>query len=203
MKIVSDPEGAQISIDGAETGLVTPADVAVEDVASARVRLSKQGYRPAVVRATDAQIQNRVVLARLEPVPVGIAVSLSGPFAFEVVQGSKVISPAKTRHEFTLPQPGALTLRAASHLLNAAVRVESGSGRFSYELPPAGRLTIRTRKEACKVFIGGRDFGYLPIAEQPLAPGSHTIELRCPEEGDNTSKKVTVTSGQSVIEVVQ
>jgi len=203
VKIVSDPEGAQISIGGAETGLVTPADVALEDIAGARVRLSKQGYRPEVVRATDAQIQNRVVLARLEPVPTGIAVSLSGPYAFEVVQGSRVLSSAKTSHGFTLAQPGALTLRASSHLLNVTVKVDNPARPFNYEVPAPGRLTVRTRKETCKVVIGGRDFGYPPINEQPVAPGTHTIELKCPEEGDNASKRVTLAAGQGAIEVVQ
>jgi serine/threonine protein kinase len=203
VKIVSDPEGALISIGGAETGLVTPADVSIADVTAARVRLSKQGYRPAVVRATNAQIQNRVVLARLEPVPVGIAVTLSGPYAFEVLQGSQVLSSAKTRHEFTLPQAGSLRLRASSYLLDVPLRVDAGSGRFSHELPAPARLTVRTRKETCKVLIGGRDFGYPPLAEQQLAPGTHTVELKCPEEGDNASKRVTLASGQSAIEVVQ
>ncbi|HXE80557.1 MAG TPA: serine/threonine-protein kinase [Vicinamibacterales bacterium] len=203
VKIVSDPEGAQISIGGVDTGLVTPADVSREDVMAARVRLSKPGYRPATVRATDAQLQSGVVLARLEPVPVGVAVSLSAPFAFEVLQGSKVISPAKPWHEFTLAQPGSLRLRASSILLDTAVKVDGSSGRFSYELPAPGRLTVRTRKETCTVFIGGRDFGYPPVNDQQLAPGTHTVELRCPDEADNASKKVTIASGQSVIEVVQ
>ena len=203
VKIVSDPEGAQISIGGAETGLVTPADVSLEDLAAARVRLSKRGYRPAVVRATDAQIENRVVLARLEPVPVGVAVSIAGPYPFEVVQGSKVISSAKTRHEFTLAEAGAVQLRSSAHLLNVPLKVDGSGGRFGYRLPAPGRLTVRTRKETCKVVIGGRDFGYPPINEQTVAPGTHTIELKCPDEADNTSKRVTIGSGDSAIEVVQ
>ena len=203
VKIVSDPEGAQISIDGEETGLVTPADVALEDVAAARVRLSKQGYRPAVVRATDAQIQNRVMFARLEPVPVGIAVSISGPYPFDVVLGSKVISSGKTLHEFTVAEAGTVRLRSSAHLLNVPLKVDGSSGRFSYQLPAPARLTVRTRKETCKVVIGGRDFGYPPINEQTVAPGTHTIELRCPDEADNASKQVTLGSGDSAIEVVQ
>ena len=201
VKLVSDPEGAVISIDGADTGKVTPADVPLTDVTGARVQLTKEGYKAATVRAVEAEIREGVVLARLEPAPSGMTVTLSGGYPFEVLQGGRVISGSATSHEIKLPEAGTIRLRSAAYLLDMPLRADSPSGRVRFELPAAGRLSVRTRLETCKIWIGGRDFGFPPIAEQRLAPGPHKVELRCPD-GESPSKSVTVVAGQAVTEVV-
>jgi hypothetical protein len=201
VKLVSDPEGAVITIAGADTGLVTPADVAVSDVTAARVRLSKDGFKAATVRAAAAQIRDGVVLARLEPEPSGMTVSLTGGYPFEVLQGGRVISPAATRHSLTLAAPGTLRLRAREYLLDMPLRAESPTGRTTYELPSAGRLSVRSRLETCEIWIAGRNFGVPPLFQQPLAPGTYKVELRCPD-GEAPAKTVSVAPGQTVTEVI-
>ena len=201
VKLVSEPDGATITIDGTNTGKVTPADVALADVTSARVRLTKDGYKAAVVQAAASDIRDGVVRARLEPAASGISVNVSGPYAFEVLRGREVISAAATRHSLTVPEGTTLRLRASRYLLDMPVRAQSPSGRVKVEVPETGRLTVRTHMETCKVWIGGRDFDVPPIPPLDLAPGTHKIELRCPN-GTVESKTVTIQSGAAVREVL-
>jgi hypothetical protein len=91
IKVISEPDGAAISIAGASSGLVTPAEVTVADVTDERVSVSKHGYKPAVVRAGDTQLRSGQVTVRLEPVAEQISVSLSGDYAFEVVGSSRAL----------------------------------------------------------------------------------------------------------------
>jgi eukaryotic-like serine/threonine-protein kinase len=201
VKLISEPDGATITIDGANTGKVTPADVALADVTGARVRLTKDGYKAALVHAAASDIREGVVHARLERSPAGVDVMVSGSYPFEVLQGRQVISRTATRHSFTVPEPTTLRLRASKYLLDMPLKAQSPSGRVNFVLPGPGRLTVRTRLETCNVWIGGRDFDVPPIPPLDLAPGTYKIELRCPD-GKVESKTVAIESGAAVREVL-
>jgi eukaryotic-like serine/threonine-protein kinase len=203
VKLVSEPAGAAITINGNPTGLVTPADVAVSDLTSMRVSVAKAGFRPLDVRAGQTQILSGVVQVRLEPAaPAGIAVSLSGGYPFEVVDRGRVISAAATRHDLTLQGPRVLRLRSAEYMLDVPFRADSPSGRVSHTVPEAGRLAIRTPLETCKVSIDDREIGYPPIAERQVAAGTHRVALICPD-GNNKTATVAVSPGQLRVEVIR
>jgi serine/threonine-protein kinase len=200
VKVVSDPEGARVVIGGKEAG-VTPADVALNDVRDGKVRVSKRGFRSMEVRAS--QVQNGVALVKLDAEPTGISVELSGTYPFEVWDAGKKISPASTHHEISLESSRTIRLRSSEVLLDLPVKIDGQPGsKASAEAPALGKLTLRTPLETCKVVIGGRDFGYPPLNEQPMAAGSHEVELKCP---DGTSKQATVsiTPGQTHTEVIR
>jgi hypothetical protein len=202
VKLVTDPLGANVTIDGHDIGMVTPADIAVSDLAANRVRVGKRGYRTVEVRAADTQLQSGVVLVKLDPAVTSSTLVLAGSYPFEVVEGSRVISPAATRHELTISSPRSLRLRASEYLLDMSVKADPASGRRSYTVPELGRLTIRTTLETCRVTIGGRDFGFPPINEQKLAAGSYRVRLSCPD-GDDRSQTVAVSAGQVRMEVIR
>ena len=50
--------------------------------------------------------------------------------------------------------------------------------------------------------IGGRDFGYPPLSEQPLAPGTYEVVLKCPDGGGKNAR-VTIESGQTRRETIR
>jgi hypothetical protein len=200
VKLVSDPEGARIVVGGNEVG-VTPGDVPLADVKSGRVRLSKRGFRGMEVRSS--QVQNGVALVKLDAEPVGIGVSVSGSYPFEVWDAGKRISSASARHDLTVESPRTLRLRAPDVLLDMPLKIEgSAGGRVTAQAPALGKLTLRTPLETCKIVIGGHDFGYPPLTEQPLAAGSHDVDLKCPD-GTSKSAQVTVTAGQTLTEVIR
>jgi hypothetical protein len=202
LKLVSDPEGASILVDGQEAG-VTPADVALADVRGGKVRLSKRGYRATDVRASASQVQSGVVLMKLDPEPTGISLAVSGSYPFEVWDGSRKISSASTRHDIAVDSARTLRLRAPNVLLDSPLRVDGAiGGRVSAAAPALGRLTLRTTLETCKVIIGGHDFGYPPLTAQPVAAGSYELQLRCPD-GTTRSSRVSVSAGETRTEVIR
>ena len=84
-----------------------------------------------------------------------------------------------------------LRLQSSEVLLDMPLKVEGGAGsRVAASAPALGRLTLRTPLETCKVVVGGHDFGYPPLNEQPMAAGPHQVSLKCP---DGTSKDVDVS----------
>jgi serine/threonine-protein kinase len=202
VKLVTDPLGASVAIDGRDTGIVTPADIAISDVTGNRVRVGKRGYRTMDVRAAETQLRNGVVLVKLDPAVTSSTLVLAGSYPFEVVEGSRVISAAATRHELTISSPRSLRLRASEYMLDMPVNADPSSARRSYTVPELGRLTIRTTLETCRVSIGGRDFGFPPINEQKLAAGSYRVKLSCPD-GDDRSQTVAVAPGQVRMEVIR
>ena len=202
VKLVSDPEGARILVNGQDTG-VTPADVSLADLRGGKVRLSKRGYRAADVRASASQVESGVVLMKLAPEPTGISVAVSGSYPFEVWDGSRRISSASTRHDLAVESARTLRLRAPEVLLDSPLRVDGAIGsRVSAAAPALGRLTLRTTLETCKVVIGGRDFGYPPLTAQPVAAGSYELQLRCPD-GTTRSSRVSVSAGETRTEVIR
>jgi hypothetical protein len=202
VKLVSDPEGARILVNGQDAG-VTPADVALADLRGGRVRLSKRGYLAADVRASVSQVESGVVLMKLVPEPTGINVAVTGSYPFEVWDGSRRISAASTRHDLAVDSARTLRLRAPEVLLDAPLRVNGAIGsRVTAAAPALGRLTLRTTLETCKVVIGGRDFGYPPLTAQPVAAGSYELQLRCPD-GTSRASRVSVVAGETRTEVIR
>jgi eukaryotic-like serine/threonine-protein kinase len=202
VKLVSDPEGARITINGNESG-VTPADVPLGEIKSGRVRLSKRGYRGTDVKATSSQLDSGVVLVKLDSEPNGITVQVSGGYPFEVWDGARRISAAASRHDLVIESARTLRLRSSEVLLDMPLKVEGSVGsRLAASAPALGRLTLRTPLETCKVVVGGHDYGYPPLNEQPMVAGTHQVSLKCP---DGTSKDVavTITAGQTRTEVVR
>jgi serine/threonine-protein kinase len=202
VKLVSDPEGARITVGGTEKG-VTPADVSLEDLNRGHVRLSKRGFRGADVRATPSQIESGVVLVKLESEPTGISVVVSGAYPFEVWDGSRKLSGASSRHELMIESSRTLRLRSSEVLLDMPLKVQGSAGsRVAASAPALGRLTLRTPLETCKVVVGGHDFGYPPLNEQPMVAGTHQVSLKCPD-GTTKDVDVTITAGQTKTEVVR
>jgi hypothetical protein len=203
VKLVTDPEGAAVTVGGSDTGLVTPVDVAVADLAAGKVAIAKKGFKSADVRASETQIRSGVVLVRMETATEGMNVTLSGSYPFEVLEGSRVLSRAAARHSLALPGPTTLRLRASGYMLDMPLKADSPSGRVNYTVPPAGTLTVRTPLETCKVVIAGRDLGFPPITNQKLAAGTYRVELRCPDGSDNKTVTVAIQGGQPRTEIIR
>jgi eukaryotic-like serine/threonine-protein kinase len=202
IKVVTSPEGARLLVGGREVG-VTPADIAIDEIRSGRVRVALRGYRAAAVTAAPSQIEAGVVLVTLEAAPTGIDVQVGGSYPFEIWDGNNRISARSARHDISVEPPKTLRLVAPDVLLNAPLRIErSGSGRVSASAPDLGKLSLLTTFETCKVMIAGRDFGYPPLSEQPLAPGTYEVVLKCPD-GQGKNARVTIEAGQTRRETIR
>jgi len=195
LTIVSEPPGAGIVIDGAETGRTTPADIAIGAAAPSEVRLTRQGAPPVSVPVTAAELVRGRIDVKLpavpRPDPVSV-VTLTGPYPFEVLADDRVISPAAGRHEVSVSGRRVLRVRAGDVFLNQQYPVEATGRPIVLRAPDLGRLTIRTPYETCRLALDGQDIGYPPVANLPVAAGTHRVVQTC---GDGAGRQLVVTIG--------
>lgn len=200
IEIDSNPSDAELVIDGDKHSARTPATVTLK--VGQQIRFEKAGYAPATLTLSPEAAATAALRATLEELPP-VRVRATGPFPFEVLQGGRVVSSAKSVHDLKLSQGLTVTLRSRELLLNQAVRIEAAaSGTQAITVREPGRLSLRTVYETCTVFIDNRDFGYPPLSNVMLAAGTHEIELRCPD-GRVRRSQPRIVSGESLLEVIR
>jgi predicted Ser/Thr protein kinase len=193
--VSSVPAGARITLNGVDTGKITPAAVPIDSKVPNALELTLKGYKPIAEPITDADLKlgsREFKFARdLNPVRL----TVSGGYPFEVLQGGKVVSAAATRHQVTLqPDGGSVTLRSKEYLLNSSIPVDFQRSQLGVTLQAAGTLAVFAAAETCSVIVDGQDLGNPPIPGKPVASGSHTVALKCPD-GRHDSQKITVAAG--------
>lgn len=196
--VVSSPNGARITVNGADTGKVTPAPIALAGLpVGSTLELTLKGYRPVTTKVTDADLKvgNKEIKFVAEARPVRVTVT--GSFPFELVQGSQVISAAATRHELTVQPGGGVTARSREMLLNAPLAISFDRATADVTLPAPGVLAVFSAVETCTVNVDGQDLGFPPIPRKSIASGSHTVTLSCPD-GKGETQKTTVAPGERV-----
>jgi hypothetical protein len=189
------PAGARIVLNGADVGKVTPAEITVDRSAPATLQLSVKGYQPFTATLSDADFKTGRREYRLSREAGPVKLKAVAPFAFELVQGSRVISAAATEHDLVV-QPGApVVARNTDLVLNAALGIDFQKSQAEITLRAPGTLSVSSSVETCKVIVDDQDLGPQPIINKRIAEGSHTVQIKCPD-GREDSKKVTVVSGE-------
>jgi serine/threonine-protein kinase len=195
ISITSVPAGAKVSLNGVDTGQVTPATVPAPAL-PASVELTLAGYKPGGGAITDKDLKAGERQFRLAREPVAVRLTVSGAFPFELVQGSKVISDAATQHVVTLqPGSGSVTARSRELFLSSTIAVDFQRPQLSVTIPAAGQFAVFSAVETCTVTVDGRDLGFPPIQRRAIAAGSHTVVLKCPD-GKGDTQKVTIAAGE-------
>jgi len=109
-----------------------------------------------------------------------VSVTLTGGYPFEVLDGSRTISPAATSHELKQPAGKNLLVRAPQYFLSQTVRVEGSVNQpFDFAVPGLGGLDVRSVQETCEVMIGNRKLGNPPLVVKEIAAGSYKVDLVC------------------------
>ena len=149
--------------------------------------------------STTPQVERPAAPAAPAPAPVRatVAVTMTGAYEFEVLDGNRVISPLATSHELP-PQVNGKTLRirADSVFLDQPVKVSGDADdKFAYSAPGLGMIEIRAARGNCRAMIGKKDLGVGPWAPVPAAVGDYRIDLICPD-GQNPFEQTTVTQGR-------
>jgi hypothetical protein len=198
VSVSSVPAGARITLNGTDTGKVTPAPLALGGKVPSTIELSLKGYQPLSANLTDADLKagNKEFKLLREAGPVRL--SVSGTYPVEVMQGEKVLSAPANKHEVTI-QPGAsnVTVRSKEYLLNWPVSIDFQRSSLDVTVPAPGTLTVYSQVETCMITADGQDIDYQPILKKPIAAGSHTIGLKCPD-GKSDSQKVSVAAGENL-----
>lgn len=167
LEIVSDPPGAQVSLDGVAKG-VTPLkidDVEARDHIVSLTRAGATVYRTVPVQA-GATATVSVAMASAAPAPgaVGGFLSFALPFEAQVFEGGRLIGSTRTdrlmiptgRHEVELVN-SALQFRT-----NVTVNITPGRVTSPAITIPEGSLSINALPWA-DVSIDGREVGTTPL----------------------------------------
>ena len=202
----SDPPGARIVLDGADTGLVTPSSVAIGDPIPENVELRLEGHEPGRATITSALLQTgdlQLSLPPMQPVeppppaaPAKVDVRLSGQYPFEV-RGCGTMSPAGDRHTLKVTSPCTLRLLAPQYFLDDERPVNApGGGRLELAAPPLAKVELRTRHLDCALLIEGRSLGFPPV-DVELAAGTYSVTVQCKDQTLQT-KPFAIEAGTTV-----
>jgi hypothetical protein len=163
----------------------------------------KRGLQTVDTPVTAADVQKGLIAVRMVPVQEPVtAVALTGNYPFEVLDGTRVISPAAESHQLSVTGRRAIRLRAEEYFLDRLVTIDGSSRRVDIQAPELGRVTILSPLETCSVSIGGRTLGFPPVLNVPIAAGSYRVVLTCPD-GEKREVSVTVPAGQSRREIIR
>jgi len=205
VRILSEPAGAGIAVNGVETGRVTPAEVEVEPARLPSVSLTLAARQPRTELLTPDDVKKGSVMWRLDPAappeaktppnPVSetkTRVTITGDYPFEVVDGGRVISAASQSHEFTVTGRRRLIIRNESYFLNQPVQTDGGK-TFEWQAPGLGKLHLSAR-ETCTVAIANQNLGEPPI-DQTMAAGAYTAEVTC--DGQKKRQPFSIAAGET------
>jgi len=189
--VTSAPPGAKISLDGKDTGLVTPAVVRLEDCRPFQLTISREGYDPAEV-AVDPQKQAKVDAALTSLASRGTLKVLYPSGILQIYEGDRLLGTSG--QVLSLPA-GDYTIRVVDPVLRGvreeAVKVTSGdAGELKVPAFARGQVFLYGKPtNDGKVTVDGTRFDDLPlIGTSSLAVGSHDFLVVSP-----TGRKVVFT----------
>jgi len=197
LKVSSEPAGAAIFLDDRDTHQITPGSIQVAGAGPHKLKLQKRGFQAVDRRLAEADLRQGSVSFPLQQLEAAtIPAVFNGPYAFDVRDGSRVISPASKSHALNLPPGRKVRLVAADYFLDQAATIEAGDDkRFDWQAPALGKLDIRSRFETCALKVGNRDLGSPPLVVT-MAAGLHAVDLVCPD-GRKMSGSQTVNPGST------
>lgn len=207
LRLVSEPPGASILIDGLGVGAVTPHWIEQPPIGrSFEVELRLDGYRPRSEKLrlgpAEGDRRERFELTAQQGV---LEVSSDPPGAQIYIDGERSgqRTPA-TLEGFPAGRPVQIGLRAKGRIAQqAAVLVpDRGTQALRLTLPvdrdqiPSGAVQVSSRPSGCPVALDGSPVGVTPTVDLPARPGTREVSVRCDNHAPEV-RLVTVMSGQT------
>jgi PEGA domain len=182
--VTSDPPGARVSVDGVPRG-VTPASIGNIGAGTHTVTIVDDSATVTRTVAVSAGSTASVVASLLPAGPSAGWIAFRAPFEMQVLEGGRLVGSTGAerfmlpagRHELVLASP-ALEFESAM-----TVQVGAGTTVTPIVTIPNGVLSINATPWA-DVFLDGRAVGTTPLANLPVAIGSHEIVFRHPQFGE-------------------
>ncbi|MCP3962036.1 MAG: protein kinase [bacterium] len=199
LTINSVPQGAEIRVDGQDTGLLTPAAVELAPGRKHALQLTLAGYESAGWTFELGQLSASqrdcacldFPLASSEP-PGFVTVAAAYPVS--VIVDGRPYGPFTEGEVPVAPGRREVVLVADEVFLRHTKRIDVGSGeRRSLRVPRAFGVRITAIPANCEVSIDGKFVDATPINNRRVAAGSHEISFYWPALDIRKSKKVTVS----------
>lgn len=195
--VTSTPAGAQVMVDGKETGLTTPAQLPRQDCTPFTLALVLKGWERKEVRV-DPSREASVEVALKEVPPTGTLRVESASGKIQVYEGDRLLGSSGQNLELT----------AGEHDLTFVDPVLRGSRGQKVDVPGGGKVRIRVGPFETgrvflygkpindgKVYVDGRFLEELPLnGTTPLAVGRHRFQVVSPS-GKRVSFSWTLVPG--------
>ncbi len=222
-RVTTTPAAAHVLLDGAETGLVTPATVPeIAPGVQHTLVVSLDGYvtqtfplmlQPGQIEELNVRLERTPLgphehLVRIVVDPPDARVQLDAqwyetgsPYELRVPARTyrlRVVHGARRSHEREVRLAGGQSSELQIELERPRSTGGGGGGGGAAPAGPSGpgQITINARPW-CNVSIDGRSVGQTPIVNRPIPSGSHTIVCTNPELGASRTVRVEVQPGET------
>lgn len=205
LKLLSEPPGALVTVDGIGAGCVTPCSPS--DLPLGReleIELVLDGYRPRRetirlrpnegLREVSLVLERAVGGLRIESEPAGASVWIDG----KRLSGS---TPT-TIDGLRAGQQVRLEIKKGGYLGETRIEIAPDGEQRTIAVTlapdpaavPPGRVDVASRPDGCNVDIGGAFAGTTPLVGFEVRAGSRTVTVRCEHHEDYT-ETVDVSPG--------
>jgi hypothetical protein len=208
--IGSEPAGARIKLNGADTGKVTPAVVTIAGCEDRAITLLKEGFRP-WTRDYDSDddfdaMAEGLRKVPLEPIPAGtLLVRKPQGYDLEIYEGEKHLG--KAGEAIALPEGRrSLTFRNDAVFVSEKALVTIEGGKVANPVitfPALGSLTVQAQPSNCKVYVDGTYVDVTPVLNLPISAGGHRVKVVFVPNGATQEVAVAVDSGKNALVTVK
>lgn len=207
LEITSLPSGAAISIDGRDTGTVTPARHEFEARRRYALALNLAGYEPvgwsfglSELRADQRECAC-VHFPLASSAPPGL-LTLRAPYPVTIKVGNRTHGPFRDGEVAVTPGRHTVELVAEEVFLRQTTIVDVESDqRLPLRVPKAVAVRITANPANCEVVIDGIDVDVTPINDRRVVVGSHEFSFHWPALGKTKTVRKTVSRpGQKIFE---
>jgi hypothetical protein len=195
LKVVSDPEGATVALDGRPLDGATPMTLQIDAGSDHTLTVGAEGHATAEVRLSPGRVPPEVRVT-LQPAGPSGRVQVSSFYPVDVLWKGKIVARAQPSPQFSLPAGRqTVTLVSSTYFLRLDVPVQVRGGSVAaVDAPPLGKLNIRANPDNCEVFVDGSFVDYPPILDRAVAAGTHTVAFKWPD-GTRREEAVEVSRG--------
>jgi hypothetical protein len=200
MSITTDPAGARVTVDGQPRGLspITLTNLTAED--HTVTVANDVGSVERKVRVT-AGGDTSVMFSLAKPSgPVGGWLSISSPFAVDVVENEDVIGASGSSRFMLAAGRHDVVLSNASLGFRETRRIDIAPGKtMAIRIePPKASISVNARPWA-DISIDGTSVGQTPIANLAVSIGPHELVFRHPQLGERRQTIAVTTRGPNRI----
>jgi hypothetical protein len=193
LSVVTTPAGARVLVDDQPRGQspLTIADLAPRDY---RIAVERNGVRATRTVSVAGGATTSALFALGETGPVAGWLTVKAPFDVQIIEGTEVIGASDASRIMLAAGRHDLTLVNSVLDYTQLQRVDIVAGRtITLQVdPPRVNLNVNALPWA-DVTIGAMEAGQTPIANLPVAVGTHHIVFRHPQLGERR-QTVTVTA---------
>jgi serine/threonine protein kinase len=195
LRIVSNPSGAAILLNGVAVDGVTPLSIEVDMSQAQRLELRLAGYAPhKTIISASAPIREELHFD-LRPIMPLTAVVVASSYPIDLLWNDRIMARRQTSPRIEIPRGRhALRIEASEYFLRTDVVVDVADTPLSVSAPALGRLNVRANPDNCDIYIDGVFADNPPMHGRLIASGAHVVEFRWPD-GFRTRKTVDVTAG--------